>query len=102
MLLPLNDASLIHGQIQGALSDGVGGFILPCNTNATVALTFAGQTFKIDPRDLVKNAVPVGDGPLGTYCASGIATFEGLGQDVWLVSVIFLFLFFDHLYILLF
>ncbi len=52
IIAPAADALAIHQQIQGAQSDGQGGFIIPCTTTASVALTFGQTTFAIDPRDL--------------------------------------------------
>jgi hypothetical protein len=89
MLLPQSDADLIHQNIPGAKSDGQGGFVVPCNTNASVALTYGGQLFTIDPQDLARQGE---NGPEGS-CVSGISTDPGVVTGtVWLVSVTFLFL----------
>jgi hypothetical protein len=85
ILAPTKDADAIHKAIHGAKSDGQGGFTLPCTANATIALTFGGKSFAIDPRDLadgpVDEAKPNGD------CVSGISADVG-GDDTaaqWLV-----------------
>ena len=84
MLLPQSDAVLIHQNIPGAQSDGQGGFVVPCNANASVALTYGGQLFTIDPQDLVRQAVSDNEG----YCVSGISTnTEVATGSQWLVSV---------------
>lgn len=68
--MPEADAAVLHAAIPGARSDGQGGFIIPCNTNAVVAFTFSGQSFAIDSRDLP--FVPInGNDPNGD-CQSGI------------------------------
>jgi hypothetical protein len=52
IVAPPNDAAAVHALIPGAQSDGQGGFTIPCTTNASVALTFGGNSFPIDPRDI--------------------------------------------------
>jgi hypothetical protein len=94
MIIPPADATAIHQNIPGAQPDGQGGFIVPCNTNASVALTYSGQLFTIDPRDLAVQALD----PQGTNCASGIASGDiSNNQNEWLVSVFFSWLFGDHM-----
>jgi hypothetical protein len=84
MLLPQSDAVLIHQNIPGAQSDGQGGFLVPCTTNASVALTYGGQLFTIDPRDIARQAVNDSEG----FCVSGISTDpEVVTGSLWLVSV---------------
>ena len=82
MILPQADAIAVHANIPGAQPDNEGGFTLPCTTNASVALTYGGQVFTIDPRDLVTQP-PLSDGS----CASGIASGSVGTQNEWLVSV---------------
>jgi len=91
MLLPEEDVILIHAQIPGALSDGQGGFVIPCANTAVVTLTYGGQKFPIDPRDLVVgNSVDVSGGTPGTHCASGIVTSNAFSKNEWLVGDVFL------------
>jgi len=52
MVWPNNDVVAIHQAIPGAKSNGNGGFTIPCTTNASLALTFGGQSFSIDSADL--------------------------------------------------
>ncbi|KAI9060981.1 acid protease [Trametes sanguinea] len=66
------------------ISDGQGGFIIPCSTNASVALTFSGQAFAIDTRDLVFQQIDQEN------CASGISSGEIDGETTWLVGDVFL------------
>ena len=83
MLLPQSDAELIHKNILGAQPDGQGGFHVPCNTNASVALTYGGQLFSIDSRDLVQGGVTDANDGL---CQSGIGTDPEVTGTQWLVS----------------
>ena len=83
MILPEADALAIHKNIPGAQSGG-GGFTVPCNTTAVVALTYAGQSFTIDTRDLALQ-------PLNSNgnCVSGITAGDiSDNQNEWLVSVL--------------
>lgn len=83
IVAPPNDAATVHQAIDGAKADGQGGFTVPCNTNASVALTFGGKIFAIDPRDIAVQPVSAAD-PTGD-CVSGIAA-GAVGADTeWLV-----------------
>ena len=82
MLLPQSDAILIHRNIPGAQPDGQGGFLVPCSTNTSVALTYGGQLFTIDPKDLAREAVSDNT----DYCVSGISTSPDVSGSRWLVS----------------
>ena len=76
---PAGDAEAVHDAIPGSQSDGGGGFRIPCNTTAVVALTFNSRAFSIDARDLVR--APIGGG----VCNSGIAVDKTANLQ-WLVS----------------
>ncbi|OSD06372.1 acid protease [Trametes coccinea BRFM310] len=84
IVAPPADAAAVHQAIPGAQSDGQGGFIIPCSTNASVALTFGGQAFAIDTRDLVFQQLDQEN------CASGISSGEIDGETTWLVGDVFL------------
>jgi len=88
IIAPSSDAASVHKLISGAQGDGQGGFTVPCTTNATVALTFGGNSFEIDSRDLVLKPVnsnnPTGD------CVSGISAGNIGGATEWLVGDVFL------------
>lgn len=88
LILPAADAQAVHKQIQGAKSDGQGGFTIPCTTKASVALTFGGQQFTIDPRDIAFQPVNAND-PQGD-CVSGITSGNAGGPNEWLVGDVFL------------
>lgn len=85
MVVPAADALAIHQLIPGAKSDGQGGFTVPCTTTASVALTFAGQAFAIDPRDIA--FLPVDATDLTGDCQSGITAGNIGGATEWLVYV---------------
>ncbi|KAJ6631021.1 aspartic peptidase A1 [Mycena sp. CBHHK59/15] len=52
IVAPPADATAVHQLITGAKADGQGGFTVPCSFNQTVALSFGGTVFAIDPRDI--------------------------------------------------
>ena len=83
IIAPPTDAAAVHALIPGAQSDGQGGFTIPCTTTASVALTFAGQEFAIDPRDLL--FAPVDPNDLTGDCISGISSGQIGGATEWLV-----------------
>ncbi|KAN0138833.1 Aspartic peptidase domain containing protein, partial [Lactarius tabidus] len=88
MVVPQDDALTIHQRIQGAKSDGKGGFTVPCTTNASLALTFGGQTFAIESTDLA--FLPVDPNDLQGDCQSGITPSSINGLSTWLVGDVFL------------
>lgn len=88
MVVPANDAAVIHKNVPGAQPDGQGGFTVPCTTNASVALTYAGQSFTIESQDLAFQPVDSKD-PQGT-CVSGIASGTVGSANQWLVGDTFL------------
>ena len=67
----------IHNQISGAQKIN-NAWSVPCNTTDRVTLTFQGQEFDIDPRDLAKGS---GKG----LCPSGIGGGTADGSE-WVVS----------------
>ncbi|KAI0077892.1 aspartic peptidase A1 [Panus rudis PR-1116 ss-1] len=88
IIAPQADATAVHQQIPGAKSDGQGGFTIPCTTTATVALTFGGQTFEINPQDML--FAPVDPTDLQGDCISGISSGNIGGANEWLVGDVFL------------
>jgi len=88
IVAPPADAAAIHALIPGAASDGQGGFTVPCTTNASVAITFGGTEFAIDPRDITFS--PVNPADLAGDCLSGISAGEVDGATTWLVGDVFL------------
>lgn len=88
LIVPPNDAEAIHQAIPGAKSDGKGGFLVPCTTNASLALSFGGQLFAIEPSDLA--FVPVNPKDLTGDCVSGISSGQIDGPDGWLCGDVFL------------
>lgn len=85
IVAPPADAAAVHQAIPGSASDGQGGFTIPCTGNATVALTFGGQSFSIDNRDLAVQPVDANN-PTGD-CVSGIASGQVGAATEWLVCV---------------
>jgi len=88
IIAPPQDAATVHQAIPGAKSDGQGGFTLPCTTTTSVALSFGGTSFAIDPRDLAFQ--PVDPNDLTGDCVSGISSGQIGGATEWLVGDVFL------------
>ncbi|KAI0249141.1 acid protease [Lactifluus subvellereus] len=88
LIVPSKDAQTIHKAIPKARSDGQGGFTVPCTTNASLALTFGGQSFAIDPRDIA--FVPLDQNNPTGDCVSGISEGKLAGAQQWLVGDVFL------------
>jgi Eukaryotic aspartyl protease len=87
LVVPLPDAQAIHKAIPGAQEDK-GTFVLPCTTTTSLALTFGGRDFPIDPRDLVFAPLDPNN-PTGT-CVSGISAGQVGGPNEWLAGDVFL------------
>jgi hypothetical protein len=88
IIAPPADVAALHKTIPGAKSDGQGGFTVPCNTKASVALTFGNTQFAIDPRDLA--FLPLDRNDPNGDCASGISAGRVGGATEWLVGDVFL------------
>lgn len=88
MVVPQADVTAIHKTIPGAQSDGKGGFTIPCTTNVSLAFTFGGQLFSIDPVDLAFLPVNPKD-PQGD-CLSAITPGDVDGPTVSLLGDTFL------------
>ncbi|PWN51679.1 acid protease [Violaceomyces palustris] len=88
IVAPKADADALHAAIPGSRSDGQGGYYIPCTTSESVALTFGGKTFTIDPRDMI--FLPVDANNLKGDCVSSVSS-GSVGQDnEWLVGATFL------------
>lgn len=85
LIAPRADVEKIHEVIGGRANED-GRFIVPCNINATVALSFGGHDFAIDPKDLA--FFPLSGNPTGD-CLSGI-TASDRDDGSWLVGDTFL------------
>ncbi|TFK49900.1 aspartic peptidase A1 [Heliocybe sulcata] len=88
IIAPPADATAVHQAIPGAKSDGQGGFTIPCTTTTSLALSFGGTSFAIDPRDLAFQPVDAND--LTGDCVSGISSGQIGGAQEWLVGDVFL------------
>jgi len=87
MVLPQSDAAAVHQLITGAQDAGNGQFVVPCNLTDSVAITFGGQAFTIDPRDIAVQPVSQD----GTQCLSGITGGSfGTSNTQWLVGDVFI------------
>jgi len=88
IIAPPSDADAVHATIPGAASDGQGGFTLPCTSNTSIALTFGGRAFAINPLDML--FAPVNENDLTGDCVSGISAGEVGAATEWLVGDVFL------------
>jgi hypothetical protein len=88
LAVPPADAQTIHQAIPGAQSDGNGGFTVPCTLTSSLALSFGGTSFAIDPRDLTFE--PVDPTNLTGDCVSGISSVQIGSSNEWLAGDVFL------------
>ncbi|CAG8795817.1 11958_t:CDS:1, partial [Racocetra fulgida] len=84
IIIPPNDAEIIHQKIPGA-TKLQGKFVVPCNTTTDIAFTLGGVNHNIDPRDLAFR--PTDQNGL---CSSGIAAENIAGNLTWIVGDVFL------------
>ncbi|CAO1622302.1 unnamed protein product [Jaminaea pallidilutea] len=88
IVAPQADADALHLAIDGAKSDGQGGYTIPCTTSKQVAFTIGGVTWPMDARDLtflpVDNTDPKGD------CISSVSAGTVGSAGEWLVGAAFL------------
>jgi hypothetical protein len=88
IVAPLADVESVLALIDGSQTDGQGNFLIPCTTSKPLALTFGGQQFSIDPRDLI--FAPVDPNNLTGDCLPGISAGNFGGPTQWLVGDVFL------------
>lgn len=82
MMLPFDDAKTVHSLIPGATSSGQN-FVLPCDSDAEIRITFSGVSYNISPKDYVGQKA-------GDSCVSTIVGYQSFGDDEWLVGDVFL------------
>lgn len=82
MMLPPDDAKAVHALIPGATSSGQN-FVLPCDSDAEIRITFSGVSYDISPKDYVGQKA-------GSNCVSTIVGYQSFGDDEWLVGDVFL------------
>jgi len=89
IIAPPADAAAVHAAIPGSTGpDASGSFTIPCTSTASVALTFGGTSFAIQPQDMT--FVPVNAKQLTGACLSGISAGTVGGAQEWLVGDVFL------------
>lgn len=81
-ILPPNDAETLHSLIPGASKFG-SDFVLPCDSDAELRVTFSGVSYAISPKDYVGSKS-------GSKCTSTIVGQETFGEKVWLLGDTFL------------
>jgi cathepsin D len=86
MIIPPDDANVLHDAIPGSVTDGQGNYAFPCQTQAEVALVFGGKSFVISPKDYV--GAPL-TSPSG-LCQSNIVGQQIGTPDQWLNGDVFL------------
>lgn len=88
IIAPKNAADAIHNAINGAKSDGQGGYTLPCTTNQQLSFSISGTTFTMDSRDLL--FAPQDTNNLDGTCISAVSTGQSEGNAGWLLGAPFL------------
>ncbi|KAK0522991.1 hypothetical protein OC835_006393 [Tilletia horrida] len=88
IVAPKKDADAVHAAIPGSKSDGQGGYYIPCTTTESLALTFGGISFPIDPRDML--FLPVDQNNLQGDCISAISSGQVGQENEWLVGAVWL------------
>lgn len=83
ILIPPDDAKVLHDKIPGAKAQGERNHIIPCNSSAELQFSFSGVNYTISPKDYVGSKS-------GSGCVSTIVGHEMFGEDVWLVGDVFL------------
>lgn len=81
-LLPPDDAKKVHSLIPDAKSSDQG-YILPCDSETEIQMTFSGISYTISPKDYVGQKV-------GSNCMSAIIGKQTFGENEWLVGDILL------------
>ncbi|KAL4401378.1 aspartic-type endopeptidase [Malassezia pachydermatis] len=88
ILAPKDAADKIHNSIDGAKSDGQGGYTLPCTSDKQISFSIGGKTFTMDSRDLL--FAPKNTNDLTGTCISAISTGNTEENADWLLGAPFL------------
>ncbi|KAG8712958.1 hypothetical protein FRC08_013866 [Ceratobasidium sp. 394] len=83
IIAPQADAQTIYAAIPGSQLGANGLFTYPCNANPSVALSFAGQSFAMNPADM-----SLGTDATNTTCTGAI--IPSAQRNAWLVGDSFL------------
>src|SRR5271169_263776 len=87
MIITPDDASTIHNAIPGSVTDGQGDFAFPCSTSAQLAVSFAGKSFNVSPKDYVGQPLNGGN----NLCQSNIVGQQvSASSNQWLLGDVFL------------
>ncbi|KAJ5176300.1 Aspartic-type endopeptidase ctsD [Penicillium canariense] len=82
VLIPPSDAATLFALIPGSSMSGEN-YIIPCNSTATLELSFSGVKYSISPEDYI-GATSTGG------CVSTIVGHQSAGANDWLVGDVFL------------
>lgn len=86
MLIPPNDAKILHDKIPGSAVKDPETFMVPCDSKTPLQLVFSKIDYTISPEDYVGKPV-AGNGSL---CSSNIIGFQAYGEKQWLLGDVFL------------
>lgn len=84
MLLPPEDAKVVHSFIPDAVQDGEN-FKVPCSTKSSIEISISGVKYKVFYKDYVGRA-----DKSGQMCNSRIAGHQAFGKNQWLLGDVFL------------
>lgn len=82
ILIPAADAKTLFARIPGSSQSGEN-YIIPCNSTATLELSFSGIKYSIQPEDYIGASSTGG-------CVSTIVGHQSSGANDWLVGDVFL------------
>lgn len=82
ILIPPADAKTLFARIPGSSQSGEN-YIIPCNSTATLELSFSGIKYSIEPEDYIGASSTGG-------CVSTIVGHQSSGANDWLVGDVFL------------
>lgn len=86
ILMPLSDATALHGLISGSKQDAPNSetFSVPCDSSASIAFTYNNVAYKIETDDWKGGKLASG------LCRSNIVGRQTFGENQWLVGDVFL------------
>lgn len=86
IIAPKSIADSIHNAIQGASSDGQGGYEIPCSTDVKLSFTFSGgHKYTMDSRDMIFSPSDNSD-----KCVSAVSSGSSEGDSAWILGAAFL------------
>lgn len=88
LVLPVNDANVLHSFLSKSITDGQNYAIL-CNTTSVFDIEIAGKNWTLNPDSYIGDPYPSTSDLYG-YCVSNIQGMDSVADNSWILGILFL------------